>query len=54
MKERTSSGLEEDIKRQVQLLIVKEAEIESLKKQVKKYKDQMTESNEFDLSRKQL
>lgn len=39
------NGLEEDLKRQVQLLIVKEVEIDSLKKQVKKYKDQASQGD---------
>ena len=34
-----ASGFEDEVKRQLQVLVVKEAEVEALRKQVKKYKD---------------
>lgn len=48
MKSRPSngSGFEDEVKRQLQVLVVKEAEVEALRKQVKKYKDQVTELEE--------
>lgn len=37
-------AVEEELRRQMQVMMVKESEIESLKKQVKKYKDLASES----------
>ena len=43
---KTQNNLEEELKRQVQVLMVKESEIQSMKQQIQKYKTQI-ESNEM-------